>query len=89
MSDAPPFIAGFWGNISLENGMDDPALSYVEIDSTSNGDVFNKTKVHIGNLLYEGFGSYLTGFDPTHIFLVTWKNVLNNDPDSSVSYIFY
>ena len=79
--NAPPTIAGFWADISI--GRNVFAVSYDEIsfEDTDPGrrTQFNDSKVYVLNLLREGFGGSMEGFDPTHIFVVTWnKASINN-----------
>ena len=69
--DLPPFIAGFWSNITLNH--EKSLIAFAEKNKTSSE--FNNSKACVSHLLYEGFGSSMAMFDPTHFLFVTWKNV--------------
>lgn len=72
----PALIAGFWGDIDVQkNG---GAIFYIEMDSSNNR--FADNKVRVLNHLRNGFGNNMEDFDPSHIFLVTWEAVHQNDP---------
>ena len=73
----PALIAGFWGYINVrKNG---GAIFFIEMDS-SNENRFGESKARVLNHLRNGFGNTMEDFDPTHIFLVTWEAVHQNDP---------
>ena len=77
--DTPPLIAGFWDNLSLQNE-NKHSLAFLELNSTSS--YFARQQTRLSAYLYEGFDVNMMEFDITHIFLATWKEVIQN---SSVS----
>ena len=77
--DTPPFIAGFWDNLSLQNE-NKYSLAFLELNSSSS--YFATQQTRFSAYLHEGFGANMMEFDITHIFLATWKKVIQN---SSVS----
>lgn len=83
---APAFIAGFWGDINVVKN--DGVIFFSEMDA--NNRRFARSKTHVLNLLREGYGGSLEGFNPTHIFQATWETVHQNDPGifNRVSHIF-
>ena len=64
-----PYVAGFVGAIHTPSN-----ISYVML-SEKNGDVFYESKADILNLLREGFGGSMAGFNMTHLLAVTWESV--------------
>ena len=79
--NAPPTIAGFWADISIGTNVFVVSYDEISFEETDPGreKQFNDSKVYVLNLLREGFGGSMEGFDPTHIFVVTWnKASINN-----------
>ena len=79
-----PYVAGFVGAIHTPSN-----ISYVML-SEKNGDVFYESKAAILNLLREGFGGSMAGFDMTHLLAVTWESVaFEGDTTMVMSIILY
>ena len=66
-----PFIAGLWSDITLDNEKSAIAITETNPPSTA-------IKRCIDEFLQEGFGESVADFDPTHFFMVTWKNATHN-----------
>ena len=80
-----PYVAGFAGAIHTPSN-----ISYVML-SERNGDIklFYESKAHIHNLLREGFGGSMAGFDMTHLVAVTWESVAFEKNTTMVMSIIY
>ena len=78
-----PYVAGFVGAIHTPSN-----ISYVML-SEKNGDVFYESKADILNLLREGFGGSMAGFNMTHLLAVTWESVAFEGDTTMVMSIIY
>ena len=77
MSDLPPFIAGFWSDISFAN--ENSVIGFTERNHSLSQ--HNITKACITQLLREGFGGSMAGFELTDFIIVTWKDAAHSDSD--------
>ena len=77
ISDLPPFIAGFWSDISFAN--ENSVIGITERNHSLSQ--HNITKACITQLLREGFGGSMAGFKLTDFIIVTWKDAAHSDSD--------
>ena len=89
MSDLPTFIAGFWSDISFAN--ENSVIGITEQNRSFSQ--HNITKACITQLLREGFGGSMAGFELTDFIIVTWKDAAHIDSDkvssSAISVLIY
>ena len=82
---SPPLIAGFWGDIDISKTNYNLSVFYNEISEESNTHRFNKSKTKINELLNNGINCQnILNFEPTHIFIATWRNVKGTLTDDEV-----
>lgn len=77
-------ICGLWEDV---NGQYYTHAFYTELTAHWHSEIFAVSKAHALNLLREGFGGSLEGFDPTHLLLLTWD--FRNATTKEVSYLLY
>ena len=88
ISDTPPFIAGFWDQISLKkNGRPYGVIAYIEMNNSS--ELFQSYKARYKSFLGERFGKCIEQFQPTHIFLATWKDAVQTSSVSNHIHAIY
>jgi hypothetical protein len=85
MSDLPPFIAGFWSHISFAN--ENSVIGITERNRSLSQ--HNITKACITQLLREGFGGSMAGFELTDFIIVTWKDAAHSDSDKTQTVSFH
>ena len=85
-SSSPPLIAGFWGDINIDGPKNFLSIFSIEISEESDTHRFNKSKKQISRMLNNGINCpSITNFEPTHIFIATWRNVKGTHTDNDVS----
>ena len=78
-----PTIVGFWEDM---NGQYTTLASFTELTPSWHSEIFGVSKSHALNLLRDGFGGSLEGFDPTHILILTWEFISTTTTNKDVSY---
>ena len=80
----PPFIAGFWSNLTLSQ---ESLIAIAERSPASTDYLY--TRACMSQFLHEGFGGSAADYDPTHFVIVTWKDVTHHISESTVSLLVF
>ena len=87
-SPSPPLIAGFWGDINIDGPKNFLSIFSIEISNESYMHQFDKSKKQILHYLHDGINCpSIINFEPTHIFVATWRAVKGTHTDNDVSCI--